>query len=138
MKKCVEFLSVFLLGAFGYGGLELLWRGRTHWTMLLLGGICFLLIYLIDTRMYGRCWQKWLDSAAVITTLEFLCGCLVNLRLGWAVWDYSAEPGNLLGQICPLFFLLWLLLSIPCSWIAEGVFFLFHRKRQNTRKHSLV
>ena len=126
MLKALELLSVYLLGAFGYGGLELLWRGRTHWTMLLLGGFCFLLVYLINTEMHAALWQKWLLSAAVITTLEFLCGCLINLRLGWNVWDYSGMRGNLLGQICPQFFVLWLLLSIPCSWLSAGLKKLFH------------
>ena len=114
----LETLLIFLTGAFGYGGLELLWRGYTHWTMLVLGGVCFLLLYLIDTRMKEPIWKRWLLSACVITTLEFLCGCIVNLRLGWNVWDYSDVPGNLLGQICPEFFLLWLLLSVPCSALA--------------------
>lgn len=121
MKTVCEFFTVYVLGALGYGGLELLWRGRTHWTMLLLGGLCFVLMYLIDTRMTVRLWQKWVLSAAVITTLEFLCGCLVNLRLGWGVWDYSALRGNLLGQICPQFVLLWFLLSIPCSALAPAL-----------------
>ena len=43
--------------------------------------------------------------------LELLCGLLVNRALGWAVWDYSAQPGNLWGQICPLYTLLWIPLS---------------------------
>ena len=113
-----EFLFVYCLGALGYGGLEMLWRGRTHWSMLLLGGLSFVLIYLIVTRLQLPLWKKWLLSAVCVTGLEFLCGCLVNLRLGWNVWDYSAIPGNLLGQICPQFFALWLLLSIPCSGLA--------------------
>ena len=127
--KILERFTVYLLGAFGYGGLELLWRGRTHWSMLLLGGLCFLLMYCIDTEMHAALWQKWLLSAVVVTTLEFLCGCLVNLRLGWNVWDYSGMRGSLLGQICPRYFLLWLLLSIPCSGLAAGLkklFRLFH------------
>ena len=28
--------------------------------------------------------------------------------LGWGVWDYSGLPGNLLGQSCPQYFVLWL------------------------------
>lgn len=117
--KILEFLFVYCLGALGYGGLEILWRGHTHWSMLLLGGLSFLLIYLIVTRLPLPLWKQWLLSAVAVTTLEFFCGCLVNLRLGWAVWDYSALPGNLLGQICPQFFVLWLLLALPCSALAR-------------------
>ena len=116
-----EYSFVYLLGAMGYGGLEMLWRGRTHWTMLVLGGACFLCIYLLSARMTLPLWKTWLLCAAVITVLEFFCGCLVNLRLGWHVWDYSALPGNLLGQICPLFTVYWFLLSVPCSMLARAL-----------------
>ena len=39
-------------------------------------------------------------------------GCIVNLWLGWDVWDYSGMPGNILGQVCPRYFLLWLPVSL--------------------------
>ena len=109
-----------------YGGGELLWRGRTHWTMLLAGGTCFAIMYLMDTRTDWPIWGKWVAGAAVITTVEFVTGTLVNLRLGWNVWDYSAMRFNVMGQICPLYSFYWLLLSIPgtalCSGISRWVF----------------
>ena len=36
-------IVLFLIGSFGYGSLELLWRGFTHWTMALTGGLAYLL-----------------------------------------------------------------------------------------------
>ena len=42
MVKKGELLSVFSIGAAGYSLLEILWRGNTHWTMTLAGGICFM------------------------------------------------------------------------------------------------
>ena len=108
----MEFLFIYILGGALYGLLELLWRGWTHWSMLLCGGFCFLLMYLISMTGMSAV-KKWLLCAFAITTVEFLTGCLVNLRLGWQVWDYSRLPGNLLGQVCPQFLLLWLALSIP-------------------------
>lgn len=57
-------------------------------------------------------WQQVVIGAGIITVLEFLTGCVVNLWLGWGVWDYSNKPGNILGQICPQFFLLWLPVSL--------------------------
>ncbi len=53
-------------------------------------------------------WQQALIGAGIITLLEFLTGCLVNLWLGWGIWDYSRIPGNILGQICPRYALLWI------------------------------
>ncbi len=109
-----EFMIVYLIGAAGYGALELLFRGWTHWSMLLTGGLCFLIMYLISTRLRTGFPQKVLMCAAAVTSVEYAVGMLVNVHLGWGVWNYSHMPLNLSGQICAVFALLWLLLSIPC------------------------
>lgn len=115
----LEFFSIYLFGAIGYGSLETMWRGYTHWTMLLAGGVCCCLMHLIATRMHERLWKKWIMCAFAITAVEFVTGCIVNLRLGWQVWDYSSMRANLMGQICPMFSLIWLLLSIPCVSVMQ-------------------
>lgn len=122
----MEYVLVYLSGAFLYGALELCWRGWTHWTMLLCGGLCFSLMYLI-ALMALPLWRKCILSTAAISTVEFYTGCLVNLRLHWQVWDYSALPFNLLGQVCPQFLLLWLALSLPGLWLCSGLRRLLHR-----------
>ena len=33
---------LFSIGAVGYGLIEIIWRGYTHWSMLGAGGICFM------------------------------------------------------------------------------------------------
>ena len=48
-----------------------------------------------------------LAGAAIITAYEFAVGMIVNVQLGWQVWDYSQIPGNILGQICPMFTGTW-------------------------------
>ena len=118
----LEFLFIFIVGAIGYGSIEMLWRGHTHWTMLLLGGLCLYMIYLISTRMKEQLWKKLIMCAAVITALEFAVGCAVNVRLGWEVWDYSDMALNLMGQICPAFSLMWLLLSFPCIYVCRFIY----------------
>ena len=97
-----------------YNVLELFYRGWTHWTMFILGGICFICLGLINEIIPWEMplWQQVLIGAGIITGLEFVTGCIVNLWLGWAVWDYSQMPGNILGQICPQFFVLWLPMSL--------------------------
>lgn len=107
-----------MLGSIGYGIIEILWRGHTHWTMVLLGGLCFLCIGWINRLPVPRM-VRYLLCAAAVSLLELATGCLVNLRLGWAVWDYSANRLNLWGQICPLFCFLWLLLAIPSCALAS-------------------
>ena len=113
------------MSGLGYGLLEVLWRGHTHWSMLLCGGLCLSLMYLVSS-MDIHFLLKVILSAAIITWVEFTAGCLINLRLGWQVWDYSYMPGNIMGQICPQFCLLWLGLSAPglylCSLIRNLLF----------------
>ena len=102
----------------GIGGLlyvliELVFRGRSHWTMFLVGGLCFWLIGLINEVLPWEMplWKQCIIGAVIVTAIEFLAGCIINLWLGWDVWDYSNMPFNVLGQICLPFSLLWILLS---------------------------
>ncbi len=111
MKKLIcKYITLLLAGGGLYVLLELVWRGRSHWTMFLLGGICFVALGLINEIIP---WDMPLlyqavVGACIVTGLEFMTGCIVNIWLGWDVWDYSGLPGNILGQICPQFFLLWI------------------------------
>ena len=114
MKMSVSFPFgiMFIFGAIGYPLLELLWRGRTHWTMSLAGGICTVLLLTVSRLPLSRP-ILWLLGALSITAVEFSVGCIVNRWLGWGVWDYSDLPLNVWGQISLPFSLLWFVLSIP-------------------------
>ena len=107
-------LALAITGGLLYILIETIWRGYSHWTMFVLGGMCFLALGLINEVLSWDTplWKQVLIGACLITGLEFLTGCIVNLWLGWDVWDYSAMPGNILGQICPQYFLLWLPVSL--------------------------
>ena len=43
-----KYLVLMATGGLLYVALELIWRGRSHWTMFLLGGICFVALGLIN------------------------------------------------------------------------------------------
>lgn len=118
MKRSEKRLS-FALGFAAYPLLELLWRGRTHWSMALAGGISLRLLFPLCIRKgaKGIC----LKTAAVITGVEFVFGCIFNLLLKQKVWDYSRKPGNLLGQICLPYCCLWFLLGVPIKIICRGI-----------------
>jgi uncharacterized membrane protein len=108
-------IILFVIGGRLYTWIELFVRGHTHWTMFVLGGACFVVMGLLNEHIFP--WDLSLAmqsiiSAVIITTFEFLTGCIVNLWLGWNVWDYSNLPFNLFGQICLYFFFLWIGLSI--------------------------
>lgn len=109
-----KYIALGITGGLLYILIETVWRGYSHWTMFVLGGMCFLALGLINEILpWGMpLWQQMLLGSVLITALEFATGCVVNLWLGWGVWDYSAMPGNILGQICPQYFLLWLPVSL--------------------------
>lgn len=108
---------LFLLGGVLYGSIELLWRGHTHITMPILGGLCFLLLSLLR-RVRLPLLLRCLLGALTVTAAEYLCGLLVNCALGWRVWDYSKESYSLHGQICLRYSLYWLGLSLPAFGLA--------------------
>lgn len=109
-----KYIALGITGGLLYVLIETAWRGYSHWTMFALGGLCFLALGLINEVLSWEMplWQQMLLGACIVTVLEFLTGCIVNLWLGWDVWDYSGMPGNILGQICPQYFLLWLPVSL--------------------------
>ena len=117
MKKIMlSLLKHFVLlytGGLAYVLIELLWRGYSHWTMFFVGGLCFVLIGLINELIPWEMKLRYqmLIGAIIVTVVEFISGCIINLWLGWNVWNYSNLPLNILGQVCLLFSVLWYLLS---------------------------
>lgn len=111
MKVFLFHLAVFFVGGSAYGLMEIMFRGFTHWTMLLADGICSIILYRISIGTNWPLWQKWILGGIAITTVEFLFGVAFNIVLGWNVWDYSDRPFNLMGQICLPFTLIWIGLS---------------------------
>lgn len=99
-------LCAFVVGGTLYPLLELLYRGRTHYSMALAGGLSMCLIALADRAMRGA--PIWMKSAACglgVTGIEYAIGMRFNRR--HKVWDYRREPFNLKGQICLRFTLIW-------------------------------
>lgn len=74
-------LALAATGGMLYILLELAWRGWSHWTMFVLGGICFVSLGLINEILPWDMplWQQILIGACLITMLEFLTGCVANL-----------------------------------------------------------
>lgn len=113
LRKLCRFAALFCIGGGCYNALELLWRGYSHWSMFLAGGSCFHLIGQIGKRRQGK--NKAVTAGAcalAVTAVEYVCGCIVNLRLKLNVWDYSRMFGNINGQVCLLYTVLWGVLSI--------------------------
>ena len=122
----MEIFFVFTLGGLLYGLIEILWRGFTHWTMLICGGLCLSLMYKISLLAIPAL-KKYILSTAAIITVEFYAGCILNIFLKLQIWDYSDKAYNLLGQICPLYLILWFILSVPGIFLCRQLSRLFRR-----------
>lgn len=132
MKSYHKNLILWIIGALLYVGIEFLWRGYSHWTMFVLGGICFVCIGAIN-EIIPWCmplWQQALIGTVMITASEFVTGCIVNLRLGWNVWSYSDVPFNVLGQICLPYMLLWIPVSVAGIVIDDYLRYWFFREEK--------
>lgn len=87
---------------------------KISWTMLVLA------IFLVIPIERGGSQCPWemplplqaLICAGIVTCAEFIAGCILNLWLQLNIWDYSNLWGNVLGQICPQFILLWFILCL--------------------------
>ena len=130
-KEVLKNFILFLIGAYTYMQIEIMYRGFTHWTMGIVGGLCFIIIGGInnyyDWEM--KLWKQCCIGAAAVTTLEFISGVILNIILKMNIWDYSKVPFNLFGQICLPFSLAWLLLSLVAIILDDFLrYFLFKEK----------
>ena len=132
LKITTKYLFLGVVGSIIYMSLEILWRGYTHWTMGMLGGICFICLGLINELLS---WEtplalQMLIGGAIITVLELVTGCIVNLWLGWNVWDYSDLPYNFLGQISLFSSIGWIGLSLVGIVLDDYLrYWLFHEEK---------
>lgn len=115
--QTLKSLTVFTFGGLAYGLLEIIWRGETHISMFLVGGLCFLMINAIDSFpvFKGGLLLEAPFCAAAVTAVELISGLIVNIMMNLSVWDYSDMPLNFMGQICLPFSVIWLGLSVPAA-----------------------
>lgn len=119
--KFTQYIFTFLMGFFLYAFVEVSGRGYTHWTMCLTGGLVLMIIYIISSRPAMTLIRCCFVGAVIITAIEFAVGIFDNIIMGWQVWDYSDQPFNIMGQICPLFTILWGILCIPAFYLSRYI-----------------
>ena len=130
--RTVKWAILSATGGMLYYCIEMLWRGYSHWTMTVLGGLCFLIIGGINEYFS---WDmpiglQGVIGSVVITSLEFSAGCVLNVWLGLGIWDYSEIPLNIFGQVCLPYSLLWIPLSIVAVVVDDYLrFLLFQEER---------
>lgn len=127
-------LVLFGIGGFLYVMIEMLWRGYSHWTMFIVGGLCFVLIgainevFTFDMPLV----QQMAISAVMVTIVELLAGLLINCD--YSIWDYRNVPFNVMGQICLPYTVLWFFLSLPAIIVDDYIrYWLFGEEKPHYR-----
>ena len=112
-SKAGRTLILCLIGGLVYCLIEYLWRGHTHWSMFLVAALLSIPLDQINERMRWDTpiWLQAILGGLGITAAELVAGLVLNVWLGLGVWDYSSLPGNLWGQICPQYSILWVPLA---------------------------
>ncbi len=102
LKRVREYLFLWGIGGMFYYAFELLFRGFSHWTMFVLGGVCMVFFAFQGraSRFREPLWKQVLRCTLFVTSCEFITGIIVNKWLQLGVWDYSNQPFQLFGQIC--------------------------------------
>lgn len=121
----------FLLGGFLYCGIETLFRGYSHISMVIAGGLCFMLIGKLGMiKKEISLPFRMLLSVLIITSVELVTGIIVNLYMGLQVWDYSGQQYNFMGQICLAFCNIWFFLSLPAILFYDYINYWFMNGRK--------
>jgi len=132
MKQFSKYIFLWLVGGVAYFFIEIIYRGYSHWTMLCLGGFCFVFMGLFNEIWSWKMplWKQMILGGFTTTVLEFITGCIVNLLLNWNIWDYSHLPFNILGQISLPFMLIWCLLSLLGIILDDYIRYLFFNEEK--------
>ncbi len=128
-KVILNLISLFVLGSVVGYVIELFWRrfvSQHHWVNpgFLLGPylpiygfgtvVLYTLNYLVGLIPFpdSLLWLKVITSivliAIALTLVEFIAGLIFIKGLKIKLWDYSNMKGNIMGIICPLYSLFWL------------------------------
>lgn len=117
-------LGLYLLCGIIYYCIELLYRGYSHYTMMILAG--FLAIFCIDTPNNIYSFDLDFRIQVIISTIlctlgEGISGLVLNTWLSLNVWDYSRLWGTFFWGQCNVMFVgAWVLLVIVgillCDW----------------------
>lgn len=102
MKKLSEYLLLWATGGCLYYTFEIIFRGFSHWSMFVLGGICMVFFTVQGQMVHWEdpLWIQVLRCTVFVVAMEFITGIIFNKWLHFHIWDYSNQPFQLFGQIC--------------------------------------
>jgi uncharacterized membrane protein len=139
MKKLL--ILGFIMGMI-YFTAEGFWRGWTNIAMLFVGGLCCVLVGLLDEypeRCNLKIWQQCVLGTFIILAVEFISGVILNIWLKLNIWDYSNNRSNILGQVCLSYAFLWFTLTPFAIWLDDFLRWkIFNEDRPEDIKHMYM
>lgn len=122
----------FILGVC-YAVVEILSRGYTFLEMIWIGGLCGVLIGLLNENpqfkinsMRVQC----LIGTLITVFIEFTSGYIFNIKMHMNLWNYDGIPFNLKGQICLRLSVAWFFLMPFAIYMDDLIrWLLFNEKR---------
>ena len=104
MKNFLKYLVLQLICGAAYYAIEMVYKGRSHFSMFIFGGIVFILIGLINEKFTFKIplWKQCDIEILIIITIKFITGLIFNVWLGLGIWNY--EFLDIMGQISLSFY----------------------------------
>lgn len=123
LHNALKSVVLWLFGGAVYFLCEVIFKSVTgrpqsiSWTMLVLAAIICIPLDRANEAMGWDTplWQQAVAGGLCITAAELGAGMILNCWLGLGIWDYGNCWGNLWGQICPKWTLIW------CCVAAVGI-----------------
>ena len=126
LQNSLRFLILWMITGMLYYTGEGIWRiGNGGWAnivMLPIGGLCGVLVGSLHKipRFYSmRVITQALLGTCIVLTIELLTGIVLNRWLGLQIWDYTGQPGNIMGQICLPYGVLWFAIMPFTIWLED-------------------
>ena len=130
LNTILKYLVLFLIGGITYYFIEIAYRGYSHFSMIIVGGLCFILIGSINefsNKEIPLLLQMFI-SVILINIVELISGIIINRILLLDVWDYSQLRFNFLGQISLNSSIAWFFLSLIAVYVDDLLRYVIYKE----------
>ncbi len=133
LNIALKYLTLFLIGGIAYYFIEILYRGYSHFSMIIVGGLCFILIGSIDefSNKEIPLLLQMIISVLIIDIIELFSGIIINKLLLLDVWDYSSLRYNFLGQISLRSSIAWFFLSLLAIYMDDLLRHIIYKEKMH-------
>ena len=132
LNTILKYLTLFLIGGITYYFIEIAYRGYSHFSMVIVGGLCFVLIGSINEFSSKEIplLLQMLISVLLVDIVELISGIIINRILLLNVWDYSQLKYNFLGQISLNSSIAWFFLSLFAIYMDDLLRYVIFKEKK--------